>query len=167
MMVNPIGFTTYTYPAAGASSLGQAVGPVNKVNGVNPIDLKTNKTIEKVKPSECETCKHRKYIDGSNDMDVSFKVPTHVSPQDSYAAVSAHEQEHEANAISDGSKPGAELVSVTVSLKMGICPECGTAYVEGGETRTVIRYNIKNPYEKERKSLEGSILKGKHFDAVA
>jgi hypothetical protein len=50
---------------------------------------------------------------------------------------------------------------------MAVCPECGTPYVEGGETRTTIKYNVSNPYENERKSLEGSMLKGINFDAVA
>ena len=35
---------------------------------------------------ECQTCKNRKYVDGSNDANVSFKNAAHVSPE---AAASA------------------------------------------------------------------------------
>lgn len=167
MMVNPIGFSTYTYPVAGAYSPSQSVGAVNRVNGVTPVGYKSTNTLEKVKPSECQTCKSRKYMDGSNDSNVSFKSPTHVSPAASFSAVAAHEQQHVSNAIRKGNSPDAELASVSVSLKMAVCPECGTPYVAGGETRSVIKYNESNPYEKERKSLEGSLLKGMNFNQVA
>lgn len=33
----------------------------------------------KSSPAECETCQNRKYQDGSNEMDVSFKAPV-ISP---------------------------------------------------------------------------------------
>lgn len=167
MMVSPVSFSAYTYPVAGVSSRWQSVGAVSRVNRVTPVGPKSTNSIEKVKSSECQTCKSRKYKDASNESNVSFKVPTHISPSASFAAVSAHEQQHVSNAISEGSAPDAELVSVSVSLKMGVCPECGTPYVEGGKTRTVIKYDESNPYEKARKSLEGSIVKGMNFDAVA
>lgn len=166
-MISPIGATTYTYPAAGVSSIGQAVGAVNKVNGVTPVGQKNVSSLEKVKPSECQTCKSRKYMDRSNDSNVSFKSPTHVSPSASFSAVSAHESEHVANAVAEGSKEGNKLVSSHVTLKMSVCPECGTPYVEGGTTYSTIKYNESNPYEKERKAAEGNLLKGSNFDAVA
>ena len=106
-------------------------------------------------------------MDGSNDSNVSFQTPTHVSPEASFAAVSSHEQEHVANAVSEGNQSGNQLLSTSVTLEMSVCPECGTPYVAGGTTRTTIEYNTSNPYENSRKSLEGSLLKGMNFDAVA
>jgi hypothetical protein len=50
---------------------------------------------------------------------------------------------------------------------MDVCPECGKAYIAGGETITQMKYNVDNPYEKARKSAEESLLKGMNFDAVA
>ena len=167
MSINPIGSIAYTYPAAGTNAVGYSVNAVSKVNGLTPIGQKSNLSVEKVKPSECQTCKSRKYMDVSNDANVSFQTPTHVSPAASFAAVSSHEQEHVSNAVGEGSKDGNQLVSSSVSLKMAVCPECGTPYIAGGSTRTTIAYNTSNPYENARKSLESSLLIGANFDAVA
>ena len=142
--------------------------PISNVGRVTPVN--TDNTVDsssKVQPVECQTCKERKYVDGSNEADVSFKTPGHISPESSYAKVSSHEREHVANAIAKGSKPGAKLVSASVSLKMGVCPECGRTYVAGGVTNTQIRYSESNPYEKNRKSLEGGVLTGANIDASA
>ena len=45
---------------------------------------------EIMKESECQTCKERKYQDGSNDPGVSFKTPTNVAPEQAAAAVRGH-----------------------------------------------------------------------------
>ena len=50
------------------------------------------KTGKRSSPAECETCKNRKYQDGS-DENVSFKTAQHVSPSASGAAVRSHEAE--------------------------------------------------------------------------
>lgn len=47
--------------------------------------------------TECETCKNRKYKDGSDEM-VSFKSAAHISPESAMTKVKAHEQEHVSNA---------------------------------------------------------------------
>ena len=39
---------------------------------------------------ECQTCKNRKYQDGSDEM-VSFKSAAHISPQAAAGRVRAHE----------------------------------------------------------------------------
>lgn len=166
-MISPIGSTTYTYPAAGVSAIGQSVNAVSKINGVIPVEQKSTNSIEKTGPSECQTCKGRKYVDQSNESNVSYKAPTNISPAASFAAVASHEQEHVSNAVSEGSKPGKELVSASVTLKLEVCPECGTPYIAGGTTRTTMKYNTSNPYENNRKSLEGSFLKGMNVDYVA
>lgn len=139
--------------------------PYSNVDRVTPVN--TDNTIDssaKVRPVECQTCKNRKYVDGSNEPDVSFKTPGKIAAGESYARVSAHEREHVANAIEKGSEPGAKLVSANVTLKMGVCPECGRTYVAGGETTTRIEYSEDNPYEKNRKQLEAGFLIGNHFD---
>lgn len=135
---------------------------VTAVNADNTIDSSA-----RVKPVECQTCKNRKYVDGSNEPNVSFKTPGNISPEESYAKVSSHEREHVSNAIAKGNKPGAKLISASVTLKMGVCPECGRTYVAGGVTNTQIKYSESNPYEKNRKSLEGSALLGLNVDASA
>lgn len=121
----------------------------------------------KINKGECQTCKERKYVDGSNESNVSFKSPGHISPEASKAVVSAHEQQHVSNARREGSKEGAQLVSASVTLKTAICPECGSSYVAGGTTRTQIKYTENNPYDSARKIIEGSFLKGQNVDLVA
>ena len=118
---------------------------------------------------ECETCAKRTYVDGSNESDVSFKTPGHISPEASAAVVSAHEYEHVRNAMQEDKKPDAELVSATVSLKTAVCPECGTTYVAGGKTRTLMRYGEEtNAYAKQQEAYDAfaSGTAGK-FDKVA
>ena len=43
---------------------------------------------------ECETCKNRKYQDGSDDPGVSFKTPSNIAPEEAAARVRSHENEH-------------------------------------------------------------------------
>ncbi len=145
----------YTIPISG-------IDKVTRINADNSVDSSS-----KVKPVECQTCKNRKYVDGSNESDVSFKTPGTIRPEDSFAKVSAHENEHVANAIAKGSKPNAKLISASVTLKMGVCPECGRTFVAGGETRTQIKYSEKNPYDRNRKSVEAGVLVGNNLDVSA
>lgn len=132
-----------------------------------PFDGK--KTEEAEGTEECETCANRTYVDGSNESDVSFKTPGHISPEASAARVSAHEYEHVRNALQEDREPGKELVSVSVSLKTAICPECGKTYVAGGETRTTMRYGEEqNPYEKQQEAFYNFVNGNEgRFDAAA
>ncbi len=128
-------------------------------------DTKAGKKVEK---GECQTCKNRKYVDGSNEGDVSFKTPGHISPEQSAAKVMAHEQEHVANAIAEGNKPNKQLLSATVSLHTAVCPECGRVYVSGGVTHTVISSTEPgNPYAKLQQDMNRNMLAGMNFDMSA
>lgn len=94
-----------------------SAAPVNRVDAADRVgrdsrNIKTEPN-DKVKKGECQTCAKRKYVDGSNEFNVSFKAPGHISPEDSAAKVMAHEQQHVANAIAEGSKPNKELISAT------------------------------------------------------
>ncbi len=118
----------------------------DRVNGYNPFEEEKSQArlrLEKQMGIEkCETCENRKYVDGSNEGDVSFKTPGHIDPSSAASVVSAHEHQHVANAVQEGSKPDAELVSVSVSLKTSTCPECGRTYVSGGVTHTVMKHTV-------------------------
>ena len=141
--------------------------PISNVSYVTPVN--TDNSVDssaKVKPVECQTCKNRRYQDGSDEM-VSFKTPGKISPEDSYAKVMGHEKEHVANAVAEGNEPGKELVSATVSLKTAICPECGRSYIAGGTTRTVMRTYGDDPYSQNQKSFEAEATKGNKVDAIA
>lgn len=113
---------------------------------------------------ECETCKERKYQDGSDEM-VSFKSAAHISPEAAGTTVRAHEQEHVSNAYDKAAKKDGKVIQASVSIKTAVCPECGRTYVSGGETTTKIKYN-KDPYGQQSKGIDRTLVPGRHFDAV-
>lgn len=118
----------------------------------------------KVNPAECETCKNRKYQDGSNE-NVSFKSASHISPEQSGSAVRAHEGEHVANAYSKAAKDGGKVLQASVKIQTAVCPECGRTYVSGGLTTTKIQYsNENNPYQKAKKAQDADAVSGMNFD---
>ena len=131
---------------------------------VNPGQSTTTAPGRKSSPAECETCKNRKYKDGSNEM-VSYKSATHISPQASAASVRAHEQEHVSNAYKDAAQNNGTVLSATVSIRTAVCPECGTTYTAGGTTTTQIKYsNESNPYQQNKKSADAAALTGQILD---
>lgn len=91
------------------------------------------KTVEE---GECQTCKERKYQDGSDDAGVSFKTPTRVAPERAASAVRSHEMEHVTREQAKAQREDRRVVSQSVTYHTAICPECGKAYVSGGTTRT-------------------------------
>ncbi len=155
-------YNNQTNPSFSMNSTGKA-GTTDALSGVESDVNAPGKTAK----TECQTCKSRKYVDRSNEGNVSFKSPTHISPEAAGSAVLAHENQHVANAVNEGNKEANQLLSVSVSLQMSVCPECGRSYVSGGTTSTTIKYQEKNPYEANRKSLESAALKGRNVDLVA
>jgi len=113
---------------------------------------------------ECQTCKNRKYQDGSDEM-VSFKSPKHVSPEAAAGAVRAHEQEHVSNAYKKAAQGNGKVINASVSIHTAICPECGRSYVSGGTTHTQIKYyNEENPYQQGLKTADQAKYAGMHAD---
>lgn len=116
---------------------------------------------------ECETCKNRKYQDGSNE-NVSFKSAAHISPEASAGAVRAHEGEHVSNAYTKAAQNNGKVINASVSIHTSVCPECGKTYVSGGTTDTTIKYtNEDNPYVKILKAQQAEALKGQFIDFAA
>ena len=115
----------YGYSTSAVSS----AQPEEKGMVVNPGKSDVEKPGRKSSPAECETCKNRKYQDGSNEM-VSFKSASHISPQASSSRVRAHEQEHVTNAYNKAAQNNGKVLSATVSLRTAVCPECGTPLVK-------------------------------------
>ena len=137
---------------------------------------------EKEPGEECQTCKNRKYKDGS-DENVSFKAAAHISPEAAASRVRAHEGEHVANAYSKAEQKGGEVISASVRIQTSVCPECGKSYVSGGTTSTKIRYPAasekedsekedsqtanrrqQNPYAANQRQLFANAVRGKGFD---
>lgn len=113
---------------------------------------------------ECQTCKNRKYQDGSDEM-VSFKSATHLSPESAGSAVRAHEQEHVSNAYKEAAMQNGKVVSAAVSIHTAVCPECGRTYVSGGTTSTQIKYyNEENPYQRDLKLADRTKYSGANTD---
>lgn len=119
----------------------------------------------RVNPAECQTCKSRKYKDGSDESDVSFQTAQHISPESAGTRVRGHEQEHVANAYEKAAEKGGKVLQASVAIHTAICPECGRVYVSGGLTTTRIAYpNENNPYQKDRKAQQGDALRGANVD---
>ena len=127
---------------------------------LNPEDEEVRTPQEVVEESECQTCKNRKYQDGSDDPGVSFKTATNVAPEQAAAAVRGHEQEHVVREQAKAVREDRKVVSQSVTLHTDICPECGDVYVSGGTTRTTTK---ANPVEE---SQQGNQQKS-GFEAVA
>lgn len=164
----PIGFPddNSRTAAAGRQMAGAAAFGADAPRGMEGPDSaqKDAKPGFKSSPAECETCRERKYIDGS-DENVSFKAAAHLSPEAAPAAVRAHEGEHVSNAYTKAAQKGGQVVSASVSIHTAVCPECGRTYVSGGTTNTMIRYkNESNPYQQNRKSADAAALIGRNLD---
>lgn len=168
LSINPTDTMSFAGTTAAHSSLSlPSNAATSDTSSVSP--LSTDKANEQKRTGkaetkgECQTCKERKYIDGSDEGNVSFKAPGHIAPEASAGVVMSHEKEHVANAKREGSKPGNELISATVSLKTAICPECGRSYVAGGTTRTLIKYGDSD-YDKNKKAADLDALLGANVD---
>lgn len=109
---------------------------------------------------ECQTCKNRKYQDGSNDPGVSYKTPTNISPERAAYAIRSHEAEHVARARVKALEEDKEILSQSVSYRTAICPECGRTFMAGGTTRTVFR-SAPETYSQE------PVKKGVYLDRTA
>ncbi len=177
LRIGPVmGYGMYgIYPGYGMSAGASAAGSVSAVGSTEDAD-KAGKVIKnpgedtkvtpgrKSSPAECETCKNRKYQDGSNEM-VSFKTAQHMSPTEAASRVRAHEQEHVNNAYDKAAQTGGKVLQASVAIHTAICPECGTTYVSGGLTTTKIRYSDEsNPYQKDMKAQHGDALRGANVD---
>lgn len=129
-------------------------------NTLNPADaenaqaqgVQESKSAQEVmEEGECQTCKERKYQDGSDDPGVSYQTPTNIAPELAASAVRGHEQEHVVREQAKAKREDREVVSQSVTLHTNICPECGKVYVSGGTTRTTTRAaaDVASLYQQE------------------
>ncbi len=176
MNVGAIGaYAPYTsiqpYAAQNTAAIPNTMDP-NKAAPVGKAENPQSPTSQKVDKSnpayECQTCENRKYQDGSNEADVSFKAASKVAPEAAASAVRSHEQQHVSNAYQKAAEDNGKVISANVTIHTSICPECGKTYVSGGTTRTSIKYgNEENPYQKNLKNLQGGFLRGMNLDLEA
>lgn len=166
MTIGPIGFSSYQNFIGGIPGTTGVKGAEETKPVLNPGESDVKAPGKTSAPSECETCKNRKYQDGSDEM-VSFKSAAHISPAASGAAVRGHEQEHVSNAYKKAAQNNGKVLQASVSIKTAVCPECGRSYVAGGETSTRIQYSKDadtNPYAKDRKAIIGDAVRGQNLD---
>jgi len=104
---------------------------------------------------ECETCRKRRYQDGSDDSTVSFQMPTNMSPAAAKSKVRMHEMEHVRHESAKAKIEGKHIVSQTVQIKTDTCEECGRIYVSGGTTRTVTRADMRDFHEMFMLGFDG------------
>lgn len=174
---------SYTYqpmPALGQNSASAgSLNPLNNSASHSNIDTGNgtdfglsigrdpNRT-EKTGKTECQTCKERKYQDGSDECNVSFKSASHISPESAPAKVRAHEGEHVANAYKTAALKGGKVLQASVAIHTAVCPECGRTYVSGGTTTTrLLLPNEAASYGKDAKSIPLPLGKGNNIDYKA
>lgn len=143
------------------------VGAIRNGGYISPSDAQSLSTAERRNmirsgQLECETCRSRKYQDGSDEM-VSYKAPAHISPESAGAAVRAHEQEHVVNAYNSAAKNNGQVISANVSLQTSVCPECGRTYVSGGTMTTQIKYN-QDAYAQNARVQDKVTVPGNNVD---
>lgn len=132
-------------------------------NRLKNLRERLDKLNEKQDGGECQTCKNRKYQDGSDDPGVSFKSASKVGPEGAAAAVRGHEYEHVYRNRAKAAREGKEVVYQSVRIKTAICPECGDSYVAGGETTTVTKTKPKTDITPADKN-DGARLAAKPAD---
>lgn len=157
---------SYISPYANSNAISGAENSKPVEAGTQSIG---DKKVEKTDPGyPCQTCANRKYQDGSNEQDVSFKNAAKIAPEAAASAVRSHEQQHVSNAYDKAAQGNGKVLSATVQIHTSICPECGKSYVSGGTTRTQIKYsNEENPYQKNLKTMQGGFLRGINLDMKA
>lgn len=145
----------------------------NLENRISNLQKRLDKLKDREENGECQTCKNRKYQDESDDPGVSFKSASRVAKGAAGAAVRGHEQEHVVRERAKAAREGREVVSQSVTIKTGICPECGDSYVAGGETVTTTRLKPESeqPNELAQKfdvgNPETETERGQFLDVVA
>ena len=138
------------------SNQNQSQNDISSAQILNPGESTTKQLGRKSSPAECQTCKNRKYQDGSNEM-VSFKTAGHIDPGNAASVVLGHEHEHVTNAYKDAAQNNGKVEQCAVHLTTAICPEFGRSYVSGGETDTQIKYyNEDNPYQQDLKASDAA-----------
>ena len=169
--VSPIGAVNVN----GTNGIANAIPFLRK--GMDPAELAVRMRIQYADPSkeegagvdaaqkaaedaECQTCKERKYQDGSDDAGVSYQTPTHIAPEQAASAVRGHEMEHVVRERAAAKREDRRVVSQSVTMHTSICPECGRVYVSGGTTRTT---TASKPDTAEAMQQQD----GKNFSAAA
>ena len=133
----------------GTSSEAENTAAVSEEDAPKVAGMGTDSAQKTSGEAECKTCKERKYQDGSDDPGVSFKSPTHIAPDQSASAVRGHELEHVVRERAKAQSEGRRVISQSVTMQTGICPECGRVYTAGGVTRTTTAADSK-PEEKPK-----------------
>lgn len=139
-----------------ASSDGAGIGvksgavptAAGDLGGVVPVSAKDSRSGNGGDGASCGTCEGRKYQDGSDDPGVSFKTPTNIDPRSAASAVAGHEREHVFREQAKAQQENRRVISQSVALHTGICPECGKSYVSGGTTRTVTKADTEKAAAK-------------------
>jgi len=172
MNINGYGANTYTSPYGSVRPTYGHAADSQTAQGLG-IDKEKESNIAgrfgiKDPNEECQTCKNRKYQDGSDEHNVSFKAAAHIDPNAAASAVRAHENQHVANAYKKAEMKDGKVLRASVTIQTSICPECGRSYVSGGTTNTQIKYyNEENPYQKDLKATDGVKYTGMNVDMIA
>ena len=110
MDITGVGNLSYLYNYGISDSDTRHV--TGKENGIGSVD-------ENGKQKECQTCKNRKYVDGSNEANVSFKNAAHISPEAAVGGVIAIVEDGDKIKIDiDGRSVNLDLPEVTINERL-------------------------------------------------
>ena len=145
---------------------GAQANAVQQEQAQAPALTQSKSAQEVMEEGECQTCKERKYQDGSDDPGVSFKTPTNIAPEQVASAVRGHENEHVVREQAQARQEGRKVVNQSVTLHNDICPECGKVYISGGTTRTVTKAGEGQQAEEQQRQNNQQDMR-RPFSAVA
>lgn len=156
-------YTGYSAPAYGSAAAPASCAGIFEAQEDAVDNIRNNRLMKKMGVIECNTCRNRRYVDGSADPGVSFKTPTHVSPEDSAAAVMSHEREHVLRERINAQMHGRKVVAQSVRTNTEICPECGRVYTSGGKTITTTKADNTDYFMNNMRKFFGNHF-GKYID---
>lgn len=136
---------------------GAASGKAGNGTDAESAELGVDAVRKTAEEGECQTCKERKYQDGSDDAGVSYKTPTRIAPEQAASAVRGHEMEHVVRERAAAVREDRRVVSQSVTMHTSICPECGSVYVSGGTTRTTTAANPQPEQQGQQEDNGGFI----------
>ena len=164
--ISPVMNTAFSPSVNAPVNPNQPHQPINPMNPVNPIEKEQFKIgvsdINDPKEAACTTCAERRYKDVSSDSGVSFQTPTHISPEQSFSQVRAHEHEHLNRNRAKAHAEGKEVVAQSVTYRISNCTECGKTYKAGGKATTVTKTEAEK--EEARTSNHWEEGSGRHVD---
>ena len=133
----------------------------------NKDELGKKGAVDKSKTTECQTCKNRKYVDGSNEANVPLKM-LRIFHRKRHLLLSGHMRGSMfPMRITKLPRKTAKWYLHPSESRHRSARNVARSYISGGVTDTQIRYyNESNPYQQDLKQTDGIKLRGANVDEI-